>query len=549
MNIFASSLLKNITAIALIGTQRQSFTPIATEGDLGKLLANIDATNQESALLDTISSITLYAKAGQLPLQDHTSLGSPCDLEDLPRCSDRTDHYLSLMINGDRDPALPNLLQALADAGQRVNERNLPALLSLGKRHSELREAIARVVGKRGQWLAAQNPEWNYLAGDNDDAALWDTGSKASRLLWLTKLRRQAPQQARQKLESSWKQESASDRTAFLELCITNLSMEDEPFLESLLDDRSKEVRRTAINLLTYLPESRFVQRAIARIENLIKLERIKDQKDRHYFTVELPNSHTAEMARDGIEAKSADSQVGDRASWFFQDLIAVPLSFWHQQFTLSTEDLIQAAHHPQSDRLILQGWITIAQKTQDLAWLQGLVDLNNPEITNKIANLTLANSIPPQVSNDNQQAAWIYLIKHPAIAFSNLHHSLLFSKQAVWNLEISEIVLELIIRHIESFINNSLSMHQTSNYWTVKEFIQNSSQYMARSSFPIAKAKALAINQKLQEASHNSDNPQELKQWGYVQNAFKNAIKKFIDVLQLRQEMLESITDDGVSL
>jgi hypothetical protein len=533
------SILQTVTATALIGTQRQPFTPIITDGNLGQLLASVDTTNQEAALLSTVAIATMYQQAGQLPLQDSSPLPEPCELEDLPRCSDRTGYYLSLMFSGEHQQLLPELLDRLADLGQRVHETSLPSLLDLGKRQSDVREAIAKVLGKRGQWLAAQNPEWNYVASEGESA--WETGSKAARLMWLTKLRRQEPDQARQLLESTWKQESASDRTAFLEVLGTGLSMADEPFLEALLDDRSKEVRRVTVDLLTCLPESRFCQRAIARIQNLIKLQREGNQQ---YFTVDLPEVHTPEMLRDGIEAKSNDSQnnqIGDRASWLLKMLTSTPLSFWNQPFwnqplAMSIEDLVKAANHSQSDRLILQGWITAAQKTGDLVWLQALVEFSQEEEVNRIAGQPLADSF---ILDFQQQAAEIHLLKNPDLAFSNLFKSLLFRHKTIWNEEVSAIILEVIITTLDRFITTSQLI---SNYWNISEFIRDAAKYMAPSLIPVAKEQALAVSQRLQDLTLDPENKREHREWEYMQTTLHKSIKQFVDLLQIRQEMLESI-------
>ena len=96
--VASSSLLQNITAAALIGTQRQPFTPISTDGNLGQLLASVDTTNQEAALLSTVAIATMYQQAGRLPITNYElRIIEPCKLDDLPRCSDRTGYYLSLM--------------------------------------------------------------------------------------------------------------------------------------------------------------------------------------------------------------------------------------------------------------------------------------------------------------------------------------------------------------------------------------------------------------------------------------------------------------------
>jgi hypothetical protein len=522
-----SSLLQNVTAIALIGTQRQPFTPISTDGKLGQLLVNVDTTNQEAALLSTVAIVTIYQQAGQLPVTNHQlAIPEPCELDDLPRCSDRTGYYLSLMLSGEHQQLLPELLDRLADLGQRVHETSLPSLLDLGKRQSDLREAIAKVLGKRGQWLAAQNPEWNYVASEDESA--WETGSKAARLMWLTKLRRQEPDRARQLLESTWKQESASDRTAFLEVLETGLSMADEPFLEALLDDRSKEVRRVTIDLLTCLPESRFCQRAIARVQNFIKLQ---SEGNQPYFTVDLPEAHTPEMLRDGIEAKSNDNQnnqMGDRASWLLKMLTSTPLSFWSQPFwnqplAMSMEDLVKTANHSKSDRLILQGWIAAAQKTGNLVWLQALVEFSQEEGVNRIAGQPLADSL---ILDFQQQAAVIHLLKNPDLAFSNLFKSLLFRNKTIWNEEVSAIVLEVIITTLDRFITTSQLI---SNYWGISEFIRDAVKYIYPSLISAAKEQALDISQRLQDLLN-------------LESELHKSIKQFADLLQIRQEMLESI-------
>ncbi|BBC26401.1 DUF5691 domain-containing protein [Pseudanabaena sp. ABRG5-3] len=529
-----SSLLQTITATALIGTQRQPFTPITTDGNLGQLLANIDTTNQEAALLSTVAIVTMYQQAGQLPITNHQlQITDPCELDDLPRCSDRTGYYLSLMLNGEHQQLLPELLDCLADLGQRVHETSLPSLLDLGKRQSDVREAIVKVLGKRGQWLAAQNPEWNYVA--SEDEVVWETGSKAARLMWLTKLRRQEPVQARQLLESTWKQESASDRTAFLEVLGTGLSMADEPFLEALLDDRSKEVRRVTVDLLTCLSESRFCQRAIARVQNLVKLQ---NEGNQPYFTVDLPEVHTPEMLRDGIESKSNDTQIGDRASWLLKMLTSTPLSFWYQHLARSMEDLVKAANHSQSDRLILQGWIAAAQKTGDLVWLQALVEFSQEEEVNRIAGQPLAESL---ILDSQQQAAAIHLLKNSDLAFSNLFKSLLFRNKTIWNEEVSEIVLEVIITTLERFITTS---QLTSHYWGISEFVRDAAKYISLSLIPAAKEQALEVSQRLQEFTLDSENKRELRELEYMQTTLHKSIKQFVDLLQIRQEMLESISE-----
>src|SRR5205814_2036045 len=118
----------------------------------------------------------------------------------------------------------------------RVPEESLPALLEIGRARPELRKSILSVIGKRGAWLASQNLYWDYalVAGEESDEAIettWQTGSRTARVALLQRVRARDPQRARELIASTWREDKAADRTAFLETLREGLSMADEPFL------------------------------------------------------------------------------------------------------------------------------------------------------------------------------------------------------------------------------------------------------------------------------------------------------------------------------
>jgi hypothetical protein len=131
------------------------------------------------------------------------------------------------------------------------------------------------------------------------------------------------------------------------------LNMDDEPLLESALDDRSKEVRRAAAELLTGLPESRRAQRMLARALPLLAW--IPAEKPRMLglrqgqparLEIALPDACDQPMIRDGIEPKPpADRQdLGQKAWWLFQILRTVPPAIWSRRFNIAPAELIEAA-------------------------------------------------------------------------------------------------------------------------------------------------------------------------------------------------------------
>lgn len=75
-------------------------------------------------------------------------------------------------------------------------------------------------------------------------------------------------------LESSWPSEAPDDRIAFVAELEHGLAPTDEPFLEKALEDRRKEVRQRALDLLLRLSESALIKRMWQRVAPLIRREK-----------------------------------------------------------------------------------------------------------------------------------------------------------------------------------------------------------------------------------------------------------------------------------
>ncbi|NJR65119.1 MAG: hypothetical protein HC772_07025 [Leptolyngbyaceae cyanobacterium CRU_2_3] len=230
-----------VISAALIGTERQPFKPPIAPGKLGQVLARLGHQsgeqlgnkpgNQstEAVLLSAAATLALHQQAGWLATTQTVPLSEPCPPDNLPRCHPHAAWFLQQMLQGQHSQILPEWLTRAAIAQQRVPELCLPALLDLGRQQRDLRAFILPVVGQRGRWLAAQNPDWSYavsLATDED----WETGTQAARLLYLQSLRAQEPDRARELLAAIWSQEAAGDRAQLLETFRIELSIADEPF-------------------------------------------------------------------------------------------------------------------------------------------------------------------------------------------------------------------------------------------------------------------------------------------------------------------------------
>ena len=207
-----------------------------------------------------------------------------------------------------------------------------------------LRSMIVAVLGRRGEWLAAQNPDWVY-ATRREEKDVWETGSREERLLLLEHLRSVDPARARELLATTWPQESAKDRVAFLEKFAIGVNSSDEPFLNEALHDRSVEVRRVARVLLARLPNSEFSRRLKELANQVLSFKKPLIGKAR--IEVALPEDPIAWLKANGIEIdnppRTAAQSMGPKG-WALKEMISlIPIAHWIELWQKSPIEIIRA--------------------------------------------------------------------------------------------------------------------------------------------------------------------------------------------------------------
>jgi hypothetical protein len=468
-----SELWEQLVANALLGVERRAFAPPQDAGALSDMLGQLDAADPEGALLAASAIVALFQRNGQLPPRENAPLPAPCEDDALAACSPRAARHLATMLGGTHRVLLPEWLAALANAGRRAPAALLPDLLELGRAHADLRQAILPALDRRGRWLAAHNPDWSYASAElkaeslelNDSAGPtqgqlltlnsqlitdWQTGSRPARLTLLVELRRSSPALARELVESTWATERADDRAAFLVALEDGLSMDDEPFLERALDDRSKEVRRGAADLLERLPESRRAARMLERALPLLAWVPAEKprmlglrQGQKAHLKVTLPDTCDQAMQRDGVEPKPPPDRrdMGEKAWWLCQILRAVPPATWSQRFALGPAELIGAAAKDEWQALLHEAWGAAARASGDAAWAEALLQSDPRQVE-------LLGALPPA----RQEALLLAMLrgdvaplhKHPVLA-------LLRRTRHRWSAELTRAVLGAVRRHMRA--------------------------------------------------------------------------------------------------
>ncbi|GGJ20214.1 DUF5691 domain-containing protein [Streptomyces brasiliensis] len=349
------------------------------------------------ALLDAAAMAAVRRRAGLRPAPAARRV-EPAAEDARPALPEAAARRLALLLadrpgtGGGRRGTSPDLMELLpqwlatANAhGYAAPPQTLPALLDAARGRTDLRPAALAFAGPRALWLARLNPDWRFalraapgggaalpdLQDTGEVQRLWQEGLFAERVALLGAVRADRPAVARELLEATWATERAEDRLMFLDSLRTGLSAEDEPFLERALSDRSRNVRSTAAELLSALPDSALAARMAVRAAACVALDRTLETPT---IAVEAPLECDPRMERDGVVAKPPTGR-GERSWWLGQLMEAAPLGTWpgrlggrtpEEIVTLPVADGWQGELHA--------AWCRAAVRQRDATWSRALL-------------------------------------------------------------------------------------------------------------------------------------------------------------------------------
>ncbi|MFF5207465.1 DUF5691 domain-containing protein [Streptosporangium sp. NPDC000396] len=347
---------EDLVSAALVGTDRRPLS--------GDSAAEIE-------LLERAAVHTIRMRAGGKPAGGEPLGAAPP--EDQPEVSRAAGDRLARILGGERPRLLAEWLETAAGRGYRISPHLLPELLDQAARDRSIRPHLGVLAGNRGRWLAGLNPDWSFLLeeitavavnGSDDAPEVWELGTSGDRRAYLGALRAADPAEARKLLATTWEKEAPDDRVAFLEVLADRLSPDDEPFLEAALDDRRREVRHQAADLLTRLPDSRLALRMAERVAGRFTVEGGKIQ-------VTPPVACDAAMERDGIRAKPPRG-TGEKSWWLQQIVARTPLGVWTRLLGRSPRELVRMKVVDWG-REVMAGWIRATVLQGDPEWAREL--------------------------------------------------------------------------------------------------------------------------------------------------------------------------------
>ncbi len=365
--------------LAMVGTERQAPTMPTWPGEVGQLVAQV-AGNGDSAAAVVLRTAAVLATCGLAGARGSAwaqplPVGAPNDA--VPALSDGSVLTAVTWALHEGPARLQyEICIVLARTRWQLPALLLPQALELGRRSLALRTFLAPVIGERGRWLAAQRDDWGYATGVASDAleeARWSDGSFEQRREFLSRERSTNPPAARERLARSMEELPAKERADLLAVLSDGLGTDDEPLLDSLRGDRSREVRQAACALLLRLPHAAHPSRATARIESLLKQERGLLRKR---WLVDAPSAVGNDWKADNIDpARPKHESLGERAWWLYQLVRQAPLGWWTQHTGMAPAELLRWAEDTDWTEALLRGWRDVLLAAPEADWCEALLE------------------------------------------------------------------------------------------------------------------------------------------------------------------------------
>jgi hypothetical protein len=444
------SLSEKLYHLAILGTTRVAIPPQLIQ----KLKEwGIDPdTNPEKALLQALTFQRQWQKAGfPLPKWEYELPASELE-RDTEVCSLSSQQLLQKIVDETFAEALPEFIALLKKNGQLLPPIVLPHLFNRCLEEPPFFMTIEPVIGKCGQWLLQQNPQWHSLCLTTDSTE-WLVAPFGVRQNMLLQLRKTNPRQAIDLLQSTWETERPEHRAEFLNALHEGLNPSDEAFLYSTLADRRREVRQVAADLLVLLPNSKLALEYITFAQTCFLLEE-KNKKPSlvRVFPKELP----AEWRSHGIETMGTGPLTDvQRQSWGFQLLRRIPCRYWSDSFNASPTSILEAFVSATRDDNWLQAFADACQLHPNEEWSEAIVrfwiDKNIGLSWNSTANHQFLQHLSAESFN---RIASQFLEKNPQLLEDrHLITYLLSTAEHPWGDQLTLLVL----RPFQRYVNGSL--------------------------------------------------------------------------------------------
>ena len=384
---------KSLARIALLGTENAVFPDDLLQEMKEK---GLDVEKEKPLLLAEAAAIFSQIKKAGFKLKEFSGeLSSAANEEEENGCSIKSVRHLELILGGKYKAVFPEFLHHLLENGKHLPTELIPSLMARPD-IDEWWSLIEMALSANGKWLLLQHPEWQLRLKANDKIN-WTTAIKPKRLQLLKSMRMTAPDRAVELLESTWESEKPRDKKSFLKELKNGLSPNDELFLEKALNDKRKEVRKEAAELLAKLPLSEFSERMFQRA-----LEMMYYEKGRWHFNI--PDEPDKKAVQDGILAIDIKWKGGAKAGYLGQIFSRIPPSRWELHFEAEPLEVLRIFNKTNWSNILLKALAQAALFHEDEKWTGAFLEFwfkneNSPLWTEEFG-LQILSLAPPETVN-----------------------------------------------------------------------------------------------------------------------------------------------------
>ncbi|MEO1260660.1 MAG: DUF5691 domain-containing protein [Bacteroidota bacterium] len=437
---------KELARIALLGTENTVFP----DDLLRELEAKgLDVKEEKPLLLAKAAALYAQIKKAGFTLKDFTGkLPEAVKEEDENSCSFKSVRHLQLILDGKYKTVFPEFLHHLLENGKHLPTELLPSLMG----RSDVDEwwpLIELTLSPNGKWLLSQHPEWRLRLQAPTDIN-WETALKPQRTQLLKSLRINEPEKALELLESTWESEQPRDKKSFLKELMTGLSPADELFLEKAINDKRKEVRKEAAELLAKLPLSDYAERMFQRA-----VEMMHYQKGRWHF--KMPDEPDKAAIKDGILKIDLSWKGGAKAGHLGQIFSKIPPSRWELHFEAEPLEVLQMFNKTDWSNVLLRATANAAVFQEDEKWIGAILaywfDNENSPLWNDDIGQQILSAAPAESVN---QLCLAYLNDRKGLPDEETPvFQLLLANDAPWENELAK----MIISRLQEWIANTKTM------------------------------------------------------------------------------------------
>lgn len=440
------ALSEKLYHLAILGTTRAALSP-----QLLKKFSEwgIDVnTEPEKVILQAITLQRHWQKAGfQIT---HLDISLPQAKAEIANssCSPLSQKCLQEILNGEFEDALLEFIQLLQKNSQIFPPIALPMLFDRCLEEPPFFQMIEPVIGQRGHWLLEQNPSWKPLCTP-EESSDWLTASFGLRQNTILRLRKEDPDKAIELLQSTWDTERPESRAEFLSALHVGLNVADVPFLEANLNDRRREVRQIAADLLVLLPDSDLVQKYLGFAQSCFS---IQQQGKKLELSITFPKNFPDEWRSNGIESMGNAPFTGvQRNGWGFQLLRRIPCPHWNRVWNAEPSAILAAFVDATDDESWLQAFADACQLHPSDEWSEAIVQYWLDKKVNLSWNSSTNHQFLQKLSEEVfNRVATRYLQKNPHLLEDrHLITYLLCISEHRWSDQLTHLVIATFQRYI----------------------------------------------------------------------------------------------------